>query len=139
VFNGDQVTGENLFASNATRYLDAALSPTVSRRIPFASVYGNHDNSQTISHSRLYDYEKEHYPDLSHTRASPTSAKDSNGMYNYYLPVYSDEASLTPALILWFFDSRSGTQPSSSDPIEDWVDPQVATVRPHPSQTCLES
>lgn len=33
-----------------------------------------------------------------------------SGVSNYYLPVYSndDGTDSTPALILWFFDSRGG-------------------------------
>jgi len=45
VFNGDIVTGENLFAENATAYLDLAFQPTVSRNIRFATTHGNHDNA----------------------------------------------------------------------------------------------
>lgn len=32
-----------------------------------------------------------------------------SGVSNYYLPVYSNDGTdSTPALILWFFDSRGG-------------------------------
>jgi hypothetical protein len=59
VFNGDLITGvsltlleltaayvvilagENVYAFNATKYLDQVFAPTVARKIPFSSTHGN--------------------------------------------------------------------------------------------------
>lgn len=30
------------------------------------------------------------------------------GVSNYYLPVYPNDTSTIPAMLLWFFDSRGG-------------------------------
>lgn len=38
---------------------------------------------------------------------SEVNQKDS-GVSNYYVPVYPNDSSTVPAMILWFFDSRGG-------------------------------
>ena len=37
----DNLTGENVFADNATGYQDMCYQPTVERGIPFSSTHGN--------------------------------------------------------------------------------------------------
>lgn len=41
VFNGDIITGENVFEHNATAYLDMCFKPTADRGITFSCVHGN--------------------------------------------------------------------------------------------------
>ncbi|KAJ7098550.1 Metallo-dependent phosphatase-like protein [Mycena belliarum] len=105
VFNGDLITGENVFASNATKYLDQLFAPTVARNIRFSSTHGNHDNSLAINHLEEIEYEQAHYPTLSYTR-SDVGPKPF-GCGNYWVPVYAKESDFVPAVIMWFFDSRS--------------------------------
>ncbi|KAF8043911.1 hypothetical protein BT93_A2023 [Corymbia citriodora subsp. variegata] len=45
VYLGDVITANNIPTANASLYWDQALSPTRSRGIPFASVFGNHDDA----------------------------------------------------------------------------------------------
>lgn len=138
VFNGDQVTGENLSPSNASSYLSLVFSAAVSHSTPFTSVYGNHDNAPSISHSLLYAYEKEHFGTLSLTQSTPTSAEDQNGRFNYFLEVWGEEVGFgVPEVILWFFDSRSGIFDDPSD-YEDWVDPSVVSWINSTSLSLLE-
>ncbi|KAJ7749638.1 Metallo-dependent phosphatase-like protein [Mycena metata] len=107
VFNGDLITGENVFAFNATKYLDQLFGPTASRNIPFSSTHGNHDNSLAINHLEEIEYEQKHYPTLSYTRADV--GPKPWGCGNYWVPVYAKQSDFVPALIMWFFDSRSFT------------------------------
>ncbi|XP_043691012.1 probable inactive purple acid phosphatase 16 [Telopea speciosissima] len=44
VYLGDLVTANNLPIANASLYWDMAISPTRARRIPWASLFGNHDD-----------------------------------------------------------------------------------------------
>ena len=44
VFSGDMVTGNNVGA-NATAYLGMAMRQTAAAGVPFASIYGNHDDA----------------------------------------------------------------------------------------------
>ncbi|KAK9154768.1 hypothetical protein Sjap_002248 [Stephania japonica] len=45
VYLGDLITANNLAIANASLYWDQAISPTRSRGIPWASVFGNHDDA----------------------------------------------------------------------------------------------
>ncbi|KAJ7280918.1 Metallo-dependent phosphatase-like protein [Mycena rebaudengoi] len=127
VFNGDLITGENVFAFNATKYLDQVFAPTARRKIPFSSTHGNHDNSLAINHLEEIKYEQRHYSALSHTR-SDVGPKP-YGCGNYWVPVYAKKTDCVPAVILWFFDSQSfvSGHPGGSGPVPPeanvyWVD-----------------
>ncbi|KAH7511804.1 hypothetical protein FEM48_Zijuj12G0021400 [Ziziphus jujuba var. spinosa] len=45
VYLGDVITANNIAIANASLYWDQAISPTRARRIPWASVFGNHDDA----------------------------------------------------------------------------------------------
>lgn len=134
VFGGDQITGENQLWENSTVFLDQILTPVRNHKVPFASVYGNHDESYNISHVSSYYAEKEYAPKLSWTQSNPAASGDPKGVFNYYIPVYKDKKSKVPSLLLWFFDSRAGTFNSAQFGVkdepwmtQDWVDPKAAT------------
>lgn len=114
VFNGDIMTGENVFADNATGYQDMCYQPTVERGIPFSSTHGNHDNANNINHDKEIQYEMAHYSQLSYTRSDVGPKPYGNG--NYWVPVYAKEGDSSPALIMWFFDSRSFVSGSGNGP-----------------------
>ncbi|KAJ7491353.1 Metallo-dependent phosphatase-like protein [Mycena galericulata] len=127
VFNGDLITGENVYASNATKYLDQMFAPTVARTIPFSSTHGNHDNTLAINHQEEIDYEQAHYSALSYTRSDVGPKPYGGG--NYWVPVYAKKNDIVPAVIMWFFDSRSFTSgnPAGPGPVPPeanfyWVD-----------------
>ncbi|KAJ7204299.1 Metallo-dependent phosphatase-like protein [Mycena rebaudengoi] len=128
VFNGDLMTGENVFKHNATNYLDIVFAPTVARNIPFSTAHGNHDNANNINHQQVIEYEQAHYPELSHTRSDAGPKPYGSG--NYWVPVYAKKSDWVPAALLWFFDSRSFVSGTGNGPgpIPDeanyyWVDP----------------
>ncbi|KAF7369531.1 Metallo-dependent phosphatase-like protein [Mycena venus] len=130
VFNGDMMTGENVFKANATNYLDMVYAPTVTRNIPFSSTHGNHDNANNINHQEEIEYEQAHYAHLSYTR-SDVGPKP-YGCGNYWVPVYAKSTDWVPAAILWFFDSRSFVSGTGNGPgpVPDaanyyWVDPNT--------------
>ncbi|MFS8009653.1 putative calcineurin-like phosphoesterase domain, ApaH type, phosphoesterase [Helianthus anomalus] len=45
VYLGDLVTANNFMVQNASLYWDQAISPTRARNIPWASLFGNHDDA----------------------------------------------------------------------------------------------
>lgn len=142
VLNGDLITGENTFLENSTLYVDEIVGPLVARNLTWASTYGNHDNDVNISTALVYA--REHlWPNA---RTASMVANASAGVSNYYLPVYgsacaaAQDPTLTadevadrcvPALLLWFFDSRSGNYFQELDaagnkvPRPGWVDQSV--------------
>ncbi|KAJ7141700.1 Metallo-dependent phosphatase-like protein [Mycena crocata] len=127
VFNGDMMTGENVFKANATNYLDLVFGPTVTRNIPFSSAHGNHDNANNINHQEEIEYEQSRYSALSYTRSDVGPKPYGSG--NYWVPIYAKSTDWVPAAILWFFDSRSFVSGTGNGPgpIPDaanyyWVD-----------------
>lgn len=48
VYLGDVITANNIPAANASSYWDQAISPTRARGIPWASVFGNHDDAPFV-------------------------------------------------------------------------------------------
>ncbi|OGM49753.1 hypothetical protein ABOM_001829 [Aspergillus bombycis] len=127
ILNGDLITGENTFLSNATNYIDELVAPLVDRQLLWASTYGNHDSDYNLSRSAILEREKTYSNSLTKSMVSGALA----GVSNYYLPVYpSDSSKDTPALILWFFDSRGGNyyqqlKNGSQVPQPCWVDESV--------------
>ncbi|CAN8105519.1 unnamed protein product [Discula destructiva] len=126
VLNGDLITGENTFKENSTNYMDEIVAPLVEAGLPWASTYGNHDSDFNLSRADLYAREKT-YPN---SLTGKAATGNDSGITNYYLPVYSPEditCTGTPAMILWFFDSRGGNYYQESTPsgssigIPNWV------------------
>jgi hypothetical protein len=132
VINGDLITGENTFASNATRLVDILTKPLVERSMQFSSTYGNHDNQANISHLDELLREQQVAKCCSWTRRSPIGVGGQGGEGNYWVPIWENEEATSPSLVLWFFDSRGGwSKPNPktgepSYPYPDWVDKTVA-------------
>ncbi|KAK7701728.1 hypothetical protein SLS64_010176 [Diaporthe eres] len=125
VLNGDLITGENTFKENATDYVDEIVAPLVEAGLPWASTYGSecvplsplahvqvaddfrrldHDSDVNLSREAMYAREKTYANSLTGCEVNQNGA----GVSNYYLPVYPNDTSTTPAMLLWFFDSRGG-------------------------------
>ncbi|KAJ5655410.1 hypothetical protein N7507_007360 [Penicillium longicatenatum] len=130
VINGDLISGEATKASNSSEYLDKVVSPLVNGGYLWASTYGNHDSELNLDPRKdIYDKEKQYQNSLTQSLVSDSAA----GVTNYYLPVFSHNGSEgdTPVLLLWFFDSKGGHEPtnrvSKRDSIKrgDWVDESV--------------
>ncbi|PYH99065.1 Metallo-dependent phosphatase [Aspergillus ellipticus CBS 707.79] len=129
VLNGDLITGEDTFLSNATDYVDRIVVPLVERNLLWASTYGNHDSDYNLSRNAILEREQSYTNSLTKSMVSGKQA----GVSNYYLPVYpSDSTKNTPALIMWFFDSRGGNyyqelEDGNEIPQPCWVDESVVT------------
>ena len=100
IFTGDQVHGPSVRSEAAMeKALDAILAPAAGRGIPFAAVFGNHDDEGGVSkETQLAIYQR--YPGCLMT-AGP---EDITGCGNYNLLVWSADGS-RPVCNLWFFDS----------------------------------
>jgi hypothetical protein len=135
ILNGDLITGENTHLSNATHYIDQIVSPLISRSIPWASAYGNHDLNYNLSTRALLARENEIGGHLSLTKSMAPGEESVVGTSNYYLPVYGSAKGGNPelAILLWFFDSRGGRAFQKTDgagqtiQVPGWVDDTVST------------
>lgn len=131
VLNGDLITGENAYLENSTAYIDQIVGPLVNRGLTWASTYGNHDSQFNLSREDILARERL-YPNA---RTTEMVFDQNAGVSNYYLPVYGSNCTAyqrcTPALLLWFFDSRGGfffqQRDASGNQIgqPDWVDQSV--------------
>ncbi|EPS30992.1 hypothetical protein PDE_05946 [Penicillium oxalicum 114-2] len=129
VVNGDLISGEATRSNNSDQFIQQVLKPLKQAEIPWASTYGNHDSDGNLDPQQdIYDHEKTYEKSLTRSMISSPTA----GVTNYYLPVYTRGGSEdTPALLLWFFDSRGGNYPTNrgqDDPSGrrgDWVDAEV--------------
>ena len=123
ILNGDLITGENTFAFNSTGYVDEIVAPLVQGDYSWASTYGNHDSKYNLSREALYAEEKKYAG--AYTQHGPAGT---DGVTNYVLPIYpanTTGSSQTPVALLWFFDSRGGSEyqslPANVDNIDNYV------------------
>ena len=100
VFTGDQVHGPSVRTTEAMgKALDAILAPVAERGIPFAAVFGNHDDEGGVSkETQLAIYRS--YPGC----LMSAGPDDITGCGNYNLLVWSADGS-RPVCNLWFLDS----------------------------------
>lgn len=123
ILNGDLITGENTFAFNSTGYVDEIVAPLVQGDYSWASTYGNHDSKYNLSREALYAEEKKYAG--AYTQHGPAGT---DGVTNYVLPIFPTNttgSSQTPVALLWFFDSRGGSEyqslPANVDNIDNYV------------------
>ncbi|KAM0799762.1 calcineurin-like phosphoesterase [Usnea florida] len=123
ILNGDLITGENTFAFNSTGYVDEIVAPLVQGDYSWASTYGNHDSKYNLSREALYAEEKKYAG--AYTQHGPAGT---DGVTNYVLPIFPANTtgnSQTPVALLWFFDSRGGSEyqslPANVDNIDNYV------------------
>ncbi|CAN1256155.1 Probable inactive purple acid phosphatase 16 [Linum perenne] len=137
VYLGDVITANNIAIGNASAYWDQAIAPTRERRIPWATVFGNHDdakfewpaewNKSGIPEikcppggadcsfkgtSRVELMRKEVEKDgkgLSFSGSGPASLLPS--VSNYVIPVGSSGVGSPPVLLMYFLDSGGGSYP----------------------------
>lgn len=107
-YNPDLVVylGDNTIAKgeeNQRTAIEAITEPCVSRNIPFALVFGNHDQEQGVDKEVLLDMYKTAGKGLCLT----WDAADIYGCGNSNLLIMSSKNILKPAFNLWFIDSGS--------------------------------
>ncbi|CAK5284803.1 unnamed protein product, partial [Mycena citricolor] len=137
----DLLTGENLSKENATKYLDQVgrllwrgashLRLSTGTSVTLLHSYATepeplqHDHSVNIAHEEEINYEiAQHGKTLSYTRSDVGPRP--YGLANYWVPVYAKASDVKPAVVLWFFDSRSFVT-GEAGPVLDaadyyWVD-----------------
>ena len=101
VFLGDMIHGRDLRGEERVKKaIDAVVSPVVERGIPFALVFGNHDEECGISkEEQLKIYQS--YPGC-----LAVDGEDLPGCGNYYIVVENPVQPESP-IVLWFMDSGS--------------------------------
>ena len=93
-------TGDIIFGKPAKESLLKALEPVITRNIPFAVTWGNHDDEQGMSRKELFDLIQDIPNNLTSTVQGIT------GVTNFILPVKSADGKKESA-VLYVFDSNS--------------------------------
>jgi hypothetical protein len=131
-----RVTGEDI-GENMTLYLAELFTPLTELNIPWASAYGNHDDSVALSRQQMQAFESTPaYSHLSLTQAGPSGV---DGVTNYWVAVYDSdldayeeaakyeeedgklklgEVPTTPRAFLFFMDSNGS---HARDGVKDWM------------------
>lgn len=138
VLNGDLISCENVAPDKFNGIIDQIVAPLVSRNLPFAATFGNHDYSETCSTRSMaahmwWDIKGTNGEKLSFTTQSVDGPVEEVGWSNYYIPVYNSTDSNRLEMLLWFFDSKGGKvfQPGANldTPVGSYVDQRVIQVR----------
>ena len=98
---------------NAAKGLEEVLQPTVSRGIPFAMTFGNHDDEQGLSREELFELIRKYKGNLTETTPGIS------GVTNYTLTLKSHDGD-KDAAVLYIFDSNSYSPLKSLDSY-DWI------------------
>lgn len=108
-------TGDIAFGKPAREALDKALAPVLSRRLPFAMTWGNHDDEHDLTRRQLSDYVKQLPGNLTAT------TEGLSGVSNYLLPLKSADGQ-TDAALLYVLDSHSYASLAACKGY-DWIKP----------------
>ena len=115
VINGDNIfdlSPSLLFSSgNIKASIESFLQPLVSRKIPFAVTFGNHDGAMVMGKEQQWDF----YQTFPGALGSMNKIDDRVGNYNVIIQGTNGK----PALNLWFFDSGGTSLPSKADKMLD--------------------
>lgn len=138
VLNGDLTSCEWVAPQDAKKLIDQVIAPLLSRNLPFAATFGNHDASQTCDTRAMSEHmwsnsKGQNGLRLSFTTSSVPGAKSQVGTSNYFIPVYSSSDGDKLQMLLWFFDSKGGRiyQPGAGDVgVDNWVDEKVIKAAP---------
>ena len=96
-------TGDIIFDKPAKESIRAVLETISSRKIPFAAVFGNHDDEHDLNREELFKTIQAIPYNLTAT------VSEISGVTNFILPVLKSDQS-APACILYCFDSHAYSQ-----------------------------
>ncbi|GJJ11195.1 hypothetical protein Clacol_005427 [Clathrus columnatus] len=99
LFSGDQLNGQGSSWDSRSVLAKFAV-PVIERKIPWAAIFGNHDDETDLSR----EYEMKHFLQLPYFVGS-AGPSDVHGVGNYVLKVYSPDPSKTHVLTLYMLDS----------------------------------
>ncbi|KAI8076022.1 Metallo-dependent phosphatase-like protein [Thamnidium elegans] len=122
VFSGDNINGE--LVSDARSATFKFAEPVIKQKIPWAVVFGNHDDQNDLSREELLQVMNKMPYSL--TERGPL---DIPGVGNYFIKIFSDtSAEKQHTFTLYFLDSHSYTEEDEEDEYDyikleqlDWI------------------
>jgi hypothetical protein len=100
------------------------VQPMVERNVPWASVYGNHDEALALDREELLRREEDVGGGLCFTR-NMVGNWHRKGVTNYYVLLKGDDGN--PVAVLWFFDSRGGRKFATGKSVPMFVPEETVT------------
>lgn len=116
ILSGDQVNGET--AADAQSALFKSVKLLVDRKIPYAAIFGNHDDEGDLNRSGLMDL----YEDLPYSLSS-AGPEDIDGVGNYIVEVLGSGKTAHSALTLYLLDTHSYSPDERQFRGYDWIKP----------------
>jgi hypothetical protein len=116
ILSGDQVNGETAPDAQSAFFKIAAL--LIKRKIPYAAIFGNHDDEGSMSRQGQMAF-MENLP----YSLSQSGPKDVDGVGNYYVEVLARGSSDHSALTIYMLDSHAYTPDERNFPGYDWIKP----------------
>lgn len=114
VLSGDQVNGETAPDAQSVVFKFAAIC--ISHKIPFATVFGNHDDEGSLSREALMQLT--HGLPYSLSEAGPP---DIDGVGNYYIEILARGGSTHSAITLYMLDTHSYSPDERQFRGYDWI------------------
>ena len=114
IFSGDQVNGDTAPDAQSAVFKFAELC--ISRKIPFATIFGNHDDEGSLSREALMSLTQSLPYSLS--EPGPTSV---DGVGNYYVEILARGTSHHSALTLYLLDTHGYSPDERSFRGYDWL------------------
>ncbi|KYK57066.1 Metallophosphoesterase domain protein [Drechmeria coniospora] len=116
VLSGDQVNGST--APDAPTAIFKIVSLLIKRKIPYVSIFGNHDDERSMSRAGQMAL-MESLP-FCLSQAGPVEV---DGVGNYYVEILARGGSDHSALTIYLFDTHSYSPNEKKYPGYDWVKP----------------
>ena len=110
------ITGDYIHGTPVFKGIDEVMKPMVERNIPFATVFGNHDNEFGKSKEEILEYLQTIPGNLT------TTIKGIPGMSNYILSLKGSSTG-KECVFLYFFDSHSYSDINNFDSYA-WIKPE---------------
>lgn len=125
VFTGDNING----SPDGVEVYRRVFEPVIAAKIPFAAIFGNHDEEGQLNRRQMIDY----ISSQPYSLASPGPDFESDHIGNYMLQIQGSNSSAA-AFNLWFVDSGSYAPWGSG--YYDWIqEDQIAWYREQSEQS----
>ncbi|KAF2486483.1 Metallo-dependent phosphatase-like protein [Neohortaea acidophila] len=116
ILSGDQVEGPA--ARDAQSAILKFAAPLIERKIPYAAIFGNHDDESGYAMSREAQMSLIQSLPYSLSKPGPDNV---DGVGNYYIEVLAPSPSQHSALTIYLLDSHGLTPDEKNFPGYDWV------------------
>ncbi|KAI9775264.1 MAG: hypothetical protein M1839_001316 [Geoglossum umbratile] len=114
VLTGDQINGES--APDAQTAVFKFAAPFIERKIPYATIFGNHDDEGSLTRSRLMSL----IQSLPYSLSEP-GPNDVDGVGNYVVEVLAPISSTHSALSLYLLDTHGYSPDENQFRGYDWL------------------